>query len=72
MLGSTMKQDVEIDIMREARKGSFGTLEVNLILRGRRQFFFRLWLARQLCTLAAWVSPVPTTITEDADEPETS
>ena len=68
MLGSTMKQDVEIDVMKEARSGRFGTLEVNLVLRNRKQFFFRLWLAAKLCTLAVWVSPVPGKVTEDEDE----
>ncbi len=68
MLGSNMKQDVEIDIMREARAGSFGTLEVNLVLRNRKQFFSRLWLAKMLCALAVWVAPVPATMTTDEEE----
>ena len=57
-----MQQAVEVDLMAEAADGKFGTLEFQLVLKNRRQFFFRMWLATKLAQLAAWVAPVPTTV----------
>jgi hypothetical protein len=65
---NAMQQSVEVDLMAEARSGTFGTLEIQLVLKNRRQFFFRLWLATKLAQLAGWVAPVPTTV-DQVDEP---
>jgi hypothetical protein len=58
---------VEVDLMAEARSGKVGTLEVKLVLKNRRQFFVRMWLATKLAQAAAWVAPVPATV-EQVDE----
>jgi hypothetical protein len=60
-----MQQAVEVDLMKEARDGRFGTLEIVLVLKNRRQFFVRLWLATKLAQLAGWVAPVPTTVEQE-------
>ena len=62
-----MPQSVTVDLMEEARSGKVGTLEVKLVLKNRRQFFVRMWLATKLAQLAAWVAPVPATV-EQVDE----
>ncbi len=67
---NAMQQSVEVDLMAEAASGKFGTLEVKLVLRNRRQFFIRIWLATKLAELAGWVAPVPTTVEQVEDPPE--
>ena len=64
----TMKQDETIDIMKEARDGRFGELKLNVTLKNRRQFYFRVWLMGKLCWLAMWVAPVPATMTTDEED----